>query len=171
METTYSDDVMLLRWGDSAAGQTVTFQLDPDGPPVNPFRDWPCGKENGQRFRMVAVPKGDDEEPVMPEKPAPLSKTPQKFHDMPLVKQAGIKCADPAFQAWVGLRDADGYYSPLTGEDLAAAYVRGYCGVTSRAKLDTNEKAAGHWRSLLFQYERRDDPNSLRAAAEYEGAA
>lgn len=49
-----------------------------------------------------------------------------------LAKLAGILCADPKFQDWIS----------ATSEEDAATELRARCGVTSRAELDHNAKAA-----------------------------
>ena len=66
-----------------------------------------------------------------------------KFEDLPRSQQAGMLCQDKRFVAWC---------PGVTTPEEAAQYVRDYCGVTSRADLDTNLDAVEHWVLLLDTY-------------------
>jgi hypothetical protein len=57
-------------------------------------------------------------------------------------QRAGIRCNDAEFQAFCGASDAD----------LAAAYVRQRCGVTTRADLDTNFGGGHRWDDLDAEF-------------------
>ncbi len=59
-----------------------------------------------------------------------------------LAQMAGILCNEGAFQSYIKVADAE----------EAAKYVRGHCGVTSRAALDSNEDAANAFRTLKADY-------------------
>lgn len=61
-----------------------------------------------------------------------------------LAKLAGRLCADPAFQDWLVRREWAGPVPDAEGrgEERAAMIVRDACGITSRAELDHNPKAA-----------------------------
>jgi len=59
-----------------------------------------------------------------------------------LAQIAGIICNEPAFWKYIHVANAD----------EAAKYVRGHCGVTSRAALDSNEDAAQAFRTLKADY-------------------
>jgi hypothetical protein len=59
-----------------------------------------------------------------------------------LAQIAGIVCNEPAFWKYIRVK----------GADEAAEYVRGHCGVTSRAALDSNEDAANAFRTLKADY-------------------
>lgn len=59
-----------------------------------------------------------------------------------LAQIAGIVCNEPAFWKYIRVK----------GADEAAEYVRGHCGVTSRAALDSNEDAAQAFRTLKADY-------------------
>lgn len=60
-----------------------------------------------------------------------------------LAQIAGIICNEPAFWTYIKVKDAD----------EAARYVRGHCGVSSRAALDSNEDAALAFRTLRTDYD------------------
>lgn len=53
-------------------------------------------------------------------------------------QQAGIRCSDPEFQAWLSVTD----------EIEAAAHVREHCQVDSRTELDRTRDAAERWRQM-----------------------
>ena len=81
------------------------------------------------RLRREAV----QQEPEQIEPPRPLKS---------LAQIAGIICNEPAFWKYIHVANAD----------EAAKYVRGHCGVTSRAALDSNEDAAQAFRTLKADY-------------------
>lgn len=89
----------------------------------------------GSRFVLAAVRITEDEKPVKPK---------QKFEDMPPSQQAGILCGEPGFQTWL----LNKYPKAGTTADC----VRAYCGVSSRADLDSDPVAASNWRFLNDQY-------------------
>lgn len=64
---------------------------------------------------------------------------PEKPKGGPLAKLAGMWCADQEFQQWLWER-AD-YTGEANGE-LCAATIRSWCGIESRAELDSNPEAA-----------------------------
>lgn len=59
-----------------------------------------------------------------------------------LAQLAGIICNEPAFWKFIHVADAP----------AAAEYVRGYCNVSSRAALDSNDDAALAFRTLRTDY-------------------
>lgn len=73
-----------------------------------------------------------------PEQP----KEKRAFGDMPRSQQAGMRCAESAFQAWLGHDNATD----------CAVHVRDACGVDSRSELDTDGVAAGYWDQLDGNY-------------------
>ena len=64
------------------------------------------------------------------------------FYQLPLPKQAAIKCQDEAFCQWLGVT-----------MDKAADKVRELCKIGSRSELATNHLAAQRWRDLLNEYD------------------
>lgn len=78
------------------------------------------------------------------------------FTDMPRMKQAGIRCREPAFWAFLNTR-FDGYENlpveTVVGPDSAAEVVRWWCMVESRRDLDKPEGAAARlWDDLEAKY-------------------
>lgn len=96
----------------------------------------------GTRIGVAMVQIADDET----EKPV-KEKTP--FKDLPPSQQAGIRCNDPEFQAWCHAFDPP-YF--IDRGRTAADFVRSYCNVTSRSRL--NEPVpAKNWTALNERFE------------------
>ena len=103
----------------------------------------------GTRYMVAFAEIGDDEKPKESptDKPASSQGAPagvgrRKFGDLPFSQRAALRCADPAFQKWMGhSNEAD------TAED-----VRQSCGIKSRAELDTNDQAATVWCQIDSSY-------------------
>jgi len=83
-------------------------------------------------------------------KAAPSSEAPKGGE---LARLAGILCADPDFQLWLEERTpADELPAAIGGEEgaeRAAVLVRHLCGVTSRAELDHNPRAAVYFHERI----------------------
>lgn len=67
-------------------------------------------------------------------------KEPEKPKGGELAKLAGIWCADPRFWAWIG--DVYPDVCAPCSEEEAAGWMRGFCGINSRADLDHCEMPA-----------------------------
>ncbi len=76
----------------------------------------------------------------------PTGKPRKTWGETPLVQQAGIRCSDVDFQAWLGCFDAE----------EAGDRVRGVCGVSSRSLLTRNEIAAALWRQMDNEFLERN---------------
>lgn len=142
-------EVMLLRWSDNQNGRTVTFLLPDDGGD-HPFKGLKCGPANGDRLAVSVARIADDEtqEPVTPPEPALTSATKERraWATLTPTVQAGIRCQDPIFQAYV--IEQRKFEEVDDMEDNAACFVRRQCNVNTRGALATNEKAATVWRSI-----------------------
>jgi len=114
----------------------------------------------GTRYAVVLVEIGDDELPVQKEtaakprqtsSPNPTGGAKQKmdWRDMQPAAQAGIRCADPMFRAF--LREVKHYGH--CDEDEAATAVRDICGISSRAQLGTVHAARVIWHQLDSEYQ------------------
>lgn len=120
----------------------------------------------GTRFVAVLVAINDDELPVQQpakEKAKPDAVSPQPslangkpekakrdWRDVQPAAQAGIRCAEPTFRAF--LREMKGYDTSATDEAAAFA-VREICGVHSRAELGTRHAARVIWHQLDSEYQ------------------
>ena len=120
----------------------------------------------GTRFAMVLVEIGDDEMPkeVMPNpqlQPA-LDARPRQdiqpdgakgkmdWRELQPAAQAGIRCADPIFAAFLRERNYDDWDEARAD---AADCVRLICGIRSRSELGTNHKARIIWHQLDQEFQ------------------
>lgn len=71
------------------------------------------------------------------------------WRDMQPAQQAGIRCAEPVFIAFLQEARPDDWHE----SQEAAACVRLICGVHSRVELGTNQKARVIWHQLDEQYQ------------------
>jgi hypothetical protein len=80
-----------------------------------------------------------------------FGRPPERWEEMSLAKQAGIRCGSARF--WKFLIDVYGY--DVTDTETAAEAVRTHCGynVTSRAQFDTYEDLGNAWKSLDAEYQ------------------
>lgn len=76
----------------------------------------------------------------------------KRFEDLPLVQQAGMRCAEPDFRRF--LEAYMGVTPGSASEDVAAALVRDFCRVESRADLDRLPEAGNCWRVLESSFQR-----------------
>lgn len=96
----------------------------------------------GTRFVAAMVEVGDDELPK-------LAKPKATWQDVTPAAQAGIRCSEPLFHAF--LREEHGY-GPSTDEEVAD-FVRSLCCVKSRTELSSNHKARVIWHQLDQRYQ------------------
>lgn len=102
-------------------------------------------KRPGQRIRGAdEVSRRDIAQPQDEHVANPGARSKTAFKDKSLPEQAGIRCADPEF--WNFMIRV--YGGPIDSADDAAASVRKYCRVKSRADLSTDREAANRWRNL-----------------------
>jgi hypothetical protein len=96
----------------------------------------------GTIFQCVLVEKGDDELPV-----DHRAMERDKWRDLGPAKQAGIRCKEPSFWAFLSEECAG---PPIHDEAAAAVMVRDICGVESRADLNKpgNSEARIAWHEL-----------------------
>lgn len=80
--------------------------------------------------------------------PAPRSKPKQRFADMPLSQQAGIRCEDAEFSKFIMVKFGTMNMSPTE-------FVRSRCGVASRAALDDPRLASARheWTTLNSEFQ------------------
>lgn len=145
---TYCGEAQLSNFGETARkGQYVEFFLDdgPDGNSANPFKGQKTGREKGQRFGLIAVPLGDDD--------AVASPTERKhWGEMRPSQQAGIRCSDPGFQAWLVSRVPNSELltgrSGMSGAERAACDLRFLLKILSRKELDSDPAKKAAWDAL-----------------------
>lgn len=74
----------------------------------------------------------------------------RSWSDLSLAQQAGIRCAEVAFQKF--LRETGDMQSCNTADD-AATYVRFICGVGSRREIENSLAARTKWQDLETRYQ------------------
>lgn len=126
----FQGEVMLAGWSQTHnGGAKVTFWLQ-DDTDLEAFKAMTVakGKTAGQRLALVAVEIGDDEKPVS--RDAGITASEPKGGE--LAKLAGRLCEDPDFLFWADVGNSE----------AAAQWIRSLCGVSSRAMLDHDLRAA-----------------------------
>lgn len=129
-------EAMLLGWSESSArGRTVTFLL-PEDQEEHPFKGYAIrsGKRAGQRFLMVLVEIGPNEQPVVQQQ-RKLSQT------------AAALCKQELFQRFA---DEHGF-ARVNDEASAREFILSGAGIKSRSELDTNPAAAEWFREQCLK--------------------
>lgn len=131
-QATYAGEALLKnKWWSEKAGNAVTFELEPSD--AHPFKTVKHG-ENGQRFALLAVPIGDDEQ---------VDRNVANDKGGPLSQEAGRLCKEKAFQEWF----ADGANEAETTE-----LFRGMFEIESRKELDHCPDRRRRFRELADRY-------------------
>jgi hypothetical protein len=156
--TFHIPEAQFVRFGDgSRTGPTLTFRLA-ESAQLEPFRG-----EEGQRYALYIVkvldtPQDETPAPVVTvgAPPPPEPERPALPRGGRLAKQAGIMCADRAFQRQVE-RDYPAAWREAVEKcdgDLAAAaasVVREVCLIDSRAELDHDAEAAERFQHCFWR--------------------
>lgn len=146
----------------SRTGPCITFRLA-DAKMLDAWRG-----EEGQRYRLVAVKIGDDEEPQPPRSaaaPAPgpaVARAPaapaRRERMPPLCEWAVYRCDEAMFQRWAGLKARDmGVQAWPADTDwkkpqsVAKAVILVLAEVNSRKDIDASPRAAARFRQLVLQ--------------------
>lgn len=126
-------------------GVVLSLHLPPDQDTKDLLR-----MVNGQRLRLSVKAIAEDS---LPEDIAPHTRARAGETTKPLARLAGMWCRDPKFIQWLSGTFPSRWKAHATGQEheRAAAVVRSVCGVTSRAHLDGNGKAA----ALFHEHLRR----------------
>lgn len=175
----YSGEAILLSWGESNRdGRVVRFKIEEDG--THPFKGLETGVNGGQRFMLVAVPIQNDGAPVRPVSAGEnngdrntelagghanggssivledgrLPAKPKTWADMKPSAQAGTLCGDDDFLEFLSETHPQEFESYRSNP---AEFVRQYCGVSTRAHLDLDNRhhdrnALRLWEKLCARY-------------------
>ena len=92
--------------------------------------------------RMASENSGSVTEP-----PRETAKARTPFAELPLSQQAGLLCKDETFRAFLSHREGRAFCVAETAE-----FIREFCGVTSRAQLDTQGDARTLWYLLYDEF-------------------
>ena len=150
---------MLL--ADLATANAISFEVKKDGLTQRQSGDWQLrltiaavdmdqritSAPMGTRFACVLVEINDDETPRDHK-----SEDRDKWRDLGPAKQAGIRCKEPTF--WAFLTE-ELHFGSITSEDAAASLVRDMLGVASRSDLGKPAftDARTRWYDLDFKYQ------------------
>lgn len=96
----------------------------------------------------VALIRPDTAKPQPADQPRPAGAK-RDWRDLPPQQQAGIRCEEPTFLAFLKEQRSDDWHE----SQGAAECVRLICGVESRADLGTNQRARMIWKQLNDQFE------------------
>lgn len=143
--TAFQGELMLAGWSEThTGGAKVTFWL-PDAETLDTFRTMTVrkGSTAGQRFMCVLVELNDDDTPKAPEADRPKGGT--------LAQSAGVLCDTDLFQQYA-LAKATNVVPGLSRNQIAAAYIRLFCRVTSRAEIDHSPTARQLFAQLMAEY-------------------
>lgn len=137
-------EVMLLRWGESPTGRTVTFLLPEDDGP-HPFKGVKSGPSNGQRLALSVALIADDETQKTLEPPRSFA------------QRAGILCNEGAFhtfltEKYLGKTLAAARKFPDDAKQAAAEALRIICNVHSRKDLLDGTPAGRRYLELDAEY-------------------
>jgi hypothetical protein len=102
----------------------------------------------GTRFMAVLVEIGDDELPVQHPVQHP-EKSGRDWRDLKPAQQAGIRCGDPKFIAFLK-EEHEPYWTAYADP---AKCVRSFCSIESRSELNTVHQARILWHQLDKQYQ------------------
>lgn len=104
----------------------------------------------GERYMVAFARIGDDEKPIAQPNQGPVGKEKLRtpWHELKPSQQAGIRSRDADFWRWARL---DSY-------DEAVRFIREYCGIASRAELDTLDGARMKWQQLDRNFMERNEP-------------
>jgi len=149
-----------MELNDLAAANAIQLEVKKDGLTQRQSGDWQLrftvahtDMDNrlaqaamGTRFACVLVEINDVEEPV-----DHRAKDRDAWRDLGPIKQAGIRCTEPMF--WAFLREE--YAPDIYSEATAAQFVRDFCHVESRTDLNKpgNSEARTLWHTLDFGYQ------------------
>lgn len=139
-KTAFYAEVMFLRFGDGTrTGPTITLQLA-EHQGLDHFRH-----AKGTRYMMALAEITDSEDDVKPPADA-MPPAPALPKGGRLARQAGIMCADKAFQRQVEQDHQDDWFQASRLESdravIAAEVIRRVCEIDSRAQLDSDAAAA-----------------------------
>lgn len=149
-------EMVLYAYRKSKDGIVVSFVLHPNDVP-----DQLAIAALGSRWVSALVQIGDDELPVQKENraaprperrptiPQPDGAKRMDWRELQPAAQAGIRCEDPVFKAFLDEKHSLAEWNGFT----TAEAVRAFCGVKSRAELSTNHKARVLWHQLDSQFQ------------------
>jgi hypothetical protein len=151
----------MTREAAKAVENAITFECKKDGLQQRQSGDWQfrvtiasadmdqrlTQAPMGTRYQCVLVEVDDDEGPTDHK-----AKDRDKWRDLGAARQAGIRCKEPMFWAYL---TEELHYPFVDNEEAAARAVRHACDVASRSDLDRvhNTDARERWFNIDFAYQ------------------
>jgi len=128
--------------------EMASSKRDDDRPAEEIIEEW--GEKRGATLIKATAATTHAEEPteLWTDGDTPPEWQGGKWDALGPVKQAGVLCSDASFLVYLRARIDD----RIADAGGAAAYVRQYCSVQSRANLATDDRAAKRWRDLVSDY-------------------
>lgn len=146
---------------ETARRNAISFEVKKDGLQQRQSGDWQlrftvsaidmdqrlASAAMGTRFACVLVEVNDDETPV-----DHRAMDRDKWRELGPAKQAGIRCKEPMFWAYLA---EELHFGNITNEQRAAEAVRQQCGVASRSELSQpgNSHAREIWHNIDFGFQ------------------
>lgn len=146
---------------ETATANAISFEVKKDGLQQRQSGDWQlrftvsaidmdqrlAACPMGTRFACVLVEVNDDETPVDHK-----AMERDKWRDLGAAKQAGIRCKDPMFWAFLA---EELHFGNVANEQRAAEAVRSQCGVASRSELSQpgNSHARTIWHEIDWRFQ------------------
>lgn len=147
----YAGEVLVTWWTETPSGMSIALRLDdgPDGEVQHPFECYRADAQIGADFAMGLWLLEDGSRDAAPGR--------RGFHAKSATQQSQIMCnANPHFQEWAA-GQAGRLQITLSPDDnpanVAAKFVRVYCGVESRKELGADKIAAAKWNELLHKFD------------------
>lgn len=136
---TWSGDVMFLGWSASHTGGTkLRFQLGEEKD-LKFLMDVPHGTECSMGMRELDEEGGMVDELV--------KERVESERGGPLSKRAAQLGRDPEFLGWL---KSTGKLAQIFSESDCADYIRAVCGISSRAQLDHDDRAAERFKTMIL---------------------
>jgi len=137
----YEDEVMLKNWGDGSSGWTLQLWVSPDKDGFHPFMDAEAlDRDDKVVFALAMVELDDDNTAIDQDKRDRVERAPKTRRQRTLSNYAAQLCREPLFIRYIG--DKYGQQPEGKAEIWAAAWMRSYLGIESRAQLDSDRYVA-----------------------------
>lgn len=153
-------EMVLYAYRKNKDGVVVSFVVHPDDMPSEL-----ATARIGSRWVGALVQIGDDERPIpqaakeprnntaaKPSLAKPSEKAKRDWRDVQPAAQAGIRCAEPIFWAFLNENYSSGPSNKATDAETAAEAVRVICDVHSRVEFGTDHRKRVLWHQLDEQY-------------------
>ena len=182
----FEAEVRLLRWGESStAGRTITLELPPDAGEAHPFKGFPTGHKDGQRFRMrfdvirdddtvggkfADCSKGPKSAPNTNNTPSPREATKPKrdWSMLQRSQQAGILINEPAFWRWLFTHHRSAKWDQIASSTDADRTLKRTLGIESKRDLNRDDPVLiARFDELVQAYRRDQNTPPLSAYEEF----